>query len=283
MAKKISYMLTLIGVAALLASCSSDYHYANTFLRKFKHNKKSATEQIYVVLPREVLHTNSSLNDVDGFEMMSEGQQDSVITSMTAILNQIDDSIFLAQFNGSFLYTLSRANIPIVLVDDAGKLPQADDNHLTINIVQLEAEEFVQRSRSDFSTRKGTYYAYDYDLRHYRTNVWLKLDCGDTICPIYFKSNEIKEDFQGTVRRIKDQKATMETRYQRIGINDAYNNARILGAACATLYIEKILTEYVCRQKGTNKSYFYYNAMENSIDMIVPYQHGSQQSFEMMN
>jgi len=275
-------MLTMIGIIALLASCSSDYHYANSFIRKFKHNKKSATEQIYVVLPREVLHTNSSLNDVDGFVLMSEQQQDSVIASMTKILNIIDDSIFLAQFNNSFLYTLSRARIPIVLVNDASKLPLADDNHFTINIVQLEAEEFIQRSRSDFSTRKGTYYAYDYDLRHYRTNVWMELDKRDTVGPIYFKNNEISEDFHGTVKRIKDQVATLETHYQRIGVNDAYQSARELGAECATLYIEKMLTEYVCRQKGVNKSYFYYNPATNNIDVIIPYQYGSQESFEVM-
>ena len=279
---KITKILTMIGLVALLTGCTSDYHYANAFLRKFKQNKKTATEQIYVVLPDKVLHTNSSLNDIDGFVMMSEREQDSVIASLTQILNRIDDSIFLSQFNNSFLYTLSRTRIPIVLVSDAAKLPPTDDNHLTINIVQLEAEEFVQRCRSDFSTRKGTYYAYDYDLRHYRTNVWMELDRRDSINPIYFKNNEISETFQGTVKSIKNQTATMETHYDRIDVNDAYRSARLLGAECATLYIEKVLTEYVCRQKGTNKSYFYYNALGNSIDAVIPYEYGSKESFEVM-
>ncbi len=264
----------------LLGACSSDYHYANGFLRKFKHNKKNATEQIYVVLPHEVLHTNSSLNEVEDFPYLSTAQQDSVIDALTDLLDKVDDSIFLSQFNNAFLYTLSRARVPIVLVDNEGLLPNPDDNHLTVNIVQLEAEEFVQRNRSDFHTQKGTYYAYDYDLRHFSTNVWMKFDTRDSLGTVYFKNKEITDDFHGTVTALRNQKATLKTQFDRITLNDAYRTARQLGQECATLYIEKILTEYVSRQKGSTKSYFYYNPADNCIDVILPYEQGARSSFE---
>ena len=94
--------------ALLLTGCSADWFYAGSFLSKFEQQKDNATEQIYVSLPKSVIHTNSSLNDIAGFMFMTDREQDSVIASKTAILNRLDDSIFLAQFNGAFLFVLSR-------------------------------------------------------------------------------------------------------------------------------------------------------------------------------
>ena len=267
---------------ALLCSCSSDLYYANSFLSKFRKGKDSAVEQIYVSLPKEVIHTNSSLNSVAGFSLMSEQQQDSVIASLTAILDKVDDSLFLDQFNKAFLFTLSRTRIPIVLVGDPSQLPVADDSHFTIDVAQIEAEEYLQPTRSDFRTKKGMYYAYDYNLRHFATHVWLRMDARDSNDVLYFKNDEIAEDFQGTVKSIKDGKATMQTQFHRIDVNDAYRMARRLGSACATLYVEKLLAEYVCRAKGTNESYFYYNPGYNAIEEVIPYDEGIKQSFEKM-
>lgn len=280
--RKQLYILTVLSFILLLSSCSSDLHYANAFLRKFERNKASATEQIYVSLPRTLIHTNSSLNEVPGFSLMSEREQDSVIASLTRFLDKVDDSIFLDQFNKAFLFTLSRTRIPIVVVNDRSQLPMADDQHFTVDIVQIEAEEYVQRQRSDFRTKKGMYYAYDYDLHHFATNVWLRLDPRDTIDQVYFKNDEISDDFRGTVKSIKEGKATLKTDFDRIDINDVYRSARRLGSACATLYVEKILAEYVCRSKGTNQSYFFYNPGFNGIEEVIPYDEGIKESFEKL-
>ena len=267
---------------AVLCSCSSDFYYASSFIRKFDLEKSTATEQIYVALPKGVIHTNSSLNSIAGFMFMSEHEQDSVIASKTQILDKLDDSIFLEQFSGAFLYTLSRSKIPVVVVDDERKLPKADDQHFTVNIVQIEAEEYLQPSRSEFTTRGGLKYSYDYDLRHFATHVWLRLDARDSMDAVYFKNDEVGESFKGIVTSLKEGKATMTTRFDHIDVNDAYRLAQRLGSQCATLYIEKILTEYVCRTKGTNESYFYYDPGNNCIEQILPYDEGVKESFEKL-
>ena len=268
--------------AMFFTSCTTDWYYAGAFLNKFEMQKASATEQIYVVLPKSVIHTNSSLNDIAGFMFMSEREQDSIIASKTAILNRLDDSIFLSQFNEAFLYVLSRTKMPVVVVDDESRLPVADDQHFTVNIVQVEAEEYMQPSQSRFATRGGTKYAYDYQLRHFSMNVWLRLDARDTADALFFKNREIEESFHGTVTSLQNGKATMKTHFDRIGVGDAYQTAYAFGAQCATLYVEKILSEYVCRAKGTNKTYFYYSPSCNCIEEIVPYDEGIKTSFEKM-
>lgn len=266
----------------LASSCTSEYHYANSYLRKFKHHKKTATEKIYVCLPTTVYHTNSSLNDIADFDYLPTNKQDSIISTLTKILDKINDSLFLDQFNNSLLHTLSRTRIPIVLVDNPSQMPKTSPQTLTLHIPQLEAEEFLQRTRSDFYTQKGTYYAYDYDLRHFATNAWFIFDNTDTTHSVYFKSNEIQETFQGTVTSIRDKKASINAHFDRITPNDAYRTARDLGAHCAELYIEKILTEYVKSQTGKNDWYFIYNHFNNEINIIIPYTTGITDTFEKL-
>lgn len=266
----------------LLTGCSADWYYAGRFLTKFEYQSKDATEQIYVVLPKSVMHTNSSLNDIAGFMFMTEQEQDSVIASKTSILNILDDSIFLSQFNNAFLFVLSRTRIPIVLVDDPSRLPIPDDNHFTVNVVQFEAEEYLQPGNSGFTTKQGSKFSYDYDLRHFSINAWFELDARDTNDIIYFKNNEIAETFHGTVTSLRQDKATMKTHFDRINVNDAYRLAWNFGVQCATLYVEKMLTEYVCRTKGTNSSYFYYAPSCNCIEEIRSYDEGIKESFEKL-
>lgn len=261
-------------------SCQSEYNLADGFLRKFERQKKDATEKIYVCLPKEVLHTNSSLNDIEDFPLLGEQQQDSVIASLTAILNKLNDSIFLSQFNQSMLYAMSQSNIPIVVVQDEAQLPTADSQHFTFNVVQLEAEEYLQKSFSDFSTRNGTYYNYGYDLRHFSTNVWVKLNARDTSQAVYFKNHELADRFSGTVTQIKDGTATMKSHFDRIGTNDAYYSARVLGTECAELFIERLLTDYVKAKKGSNEYYYLYSPAANEITDGIDYKESEQTGFQ---
>lgn len=261
--------LLMTVVAMLLASCSGELSVADRYLQQYELQKDDAKEQIYVCLPKEVLHTNSSLNEIEDFAILSPTQQDSIIHSLTALLDKVNDSIFLSQFNQTLLYTLSRCQMPIIIVADSSLLPPADSLHHTLNIVQLEAEEYLQRQRSDFSTRKGTYYKYDYDLRHFSTNVWLKINACDTLQPLYFKNHELSERFHGTITSLKDGKATLQTNFPRLTINDVYYSARTLAATCGELYIERLICEHVKAQKGSNEYYFIYSPEENTItDMI---------------
>lgn len=277
--RRILFAVSFLLFALALSSCTSDYHYAKSFLRKHRRGTKKATEVIYVHVPKMVHHYNPSVDAVPGFYYMTYEQQDSVIRSLTTILDRLNDSIYLSQFSSSMLYTLSKTGIPIVLVDDEAQLPPPSKDALILDVTAVEAEEFVERTRSDFYTKNGVYYAYDYDLRHFATNVWFQLNY-DTC--YYFKSHEVSEaaNRRGTVLSLHSQKATVKVEYDRINVNDAYRSAREMGQYCACLYIEKVLHEYVNSQKGANKWYLYYDYHDNDIHVMIPYETGIQESFE---
>ncbi|MCQ2298756.1 MAG: hypothetical protein MJZ81_01340 [Bacteroidales bacterium] len=270
--KRTSFIiLSLLVSSILLSSCRGEYGYAQQLLSKHQHNRKSATEKIYVCLPTEVIHTNSSLGEVKDFAAMSEGQQDSVILSLTKVLNKIDDSLYLYYFNQSFLYTLSRTCIPIVLVSDESKLPAPSPEIFTISIPQLEAEEYVEKKISHFTTRNGNYFSYSYNLQHFSTNAWF-LFGGDS--NTYFKNKEIAETFRGVVDKLSRQtnQATLKAHIEHVTPGDVYNNAYSLGEECALYYIEYLLARYAHEKNGTKEYYYFYNRWLNEVDHASPYE-----------
>ncbi|MBR1644102.1 MAG: hypothetical protein IJ684_01865 [Bacteroidales bacterium] len=273
--------LVLLASMALLltTACNSEYQIANRYLQKFQKQRNTAVERIYVALPQTVLHTNSTLETIRDFDYLTPREQDSLIAATTLLLPAVDDSLFLDQFGHSLLYTLSRVGIPIVVVSDGSRLPKASDSVFTIDILQLEAEEFLQPARSHFTTRKGAYYAYDYNLRHFATNVWLRTNDADSVRPIYFHSDEEQETFRGTVTRLRDNQATMKGHRETLGLDKVYATARRAGNQCAILFVEELLTDQVRRVKGSNEQYFYYDPSCRCILDDVPYNEGKQQGF----
>lgn len=263
----------------LLASCSSDYHYAKQYLRKHKHKSSKATEQIYVYLPKKVSFTNTSAS-IDTTNLSPE-QQDSVHAELNAILSRLNDSIFLSQFSQSLLYTLSKSHIPVIVVQEERLLPPPSRDALILDIYALEAEEFVEPSRSDFYTRKGTYYAYDHNIRHFSGNVWLQMDYDTSF---YFYNIELSDDmdFHGVVLSMKNEKANMQVEQKKINVNDAYAVARQMGTDCAVMYIEKILHDYVRTKNGTNTWYLFYDHHDNDIHLMIPYESGTKVGFEKL-
>lgn len=278
----ISLFLSVM-ILLVASSCSSEIHYANKLLRDHKHNRNSAVEQIYVCLPSHVLHTNTSLNTVPYFDQMSYTEQNSVIDSLTRILNKLNDSIYLSQFSQSLLYTISRTCIPVTVVFHESLLPKATEHIFVLNVVQLEAEEFVERSRADFRTRKGYYFHHDYDLRHFSTNAWFEFDSPGRDTNLYFYNQEIVEDFQGTVTSLKGDKSDLNAVYQRISVNDAYFTASQLGYECGRFFVERCLHTYIKSIKGTNEWYLFYEPNSNSISGAVDYPHMKDYGFINVN
>lgn len=267
----------LVGV---MSSCSGEFSVAQKYVNQHRRGSKKITEKIYVCLPREVLHTNSNLNEILDFAYLSIAQQDSVIRANTTFLNRVDDSIFLSQFSGNLLYILSKFDVPVILVPDAGSLPKPDSEHFTLNIVQIEAEEFTTNSRSDFYTKKGAYYHYDYPLHHFSTNVWYSVNATDSAENLYFKSFDCADSFSGVVTSLKDNKATLKGKFNRINMNDIYGTATAAGYRSGVYFIEKMILDHVKSVNGKNEGYFFYYPEVQDIMEMVPVEEGLKDSFQ---
>ena len=205
---------------------------------------------------------------------MDYDAQDSIIAVHTTILNTLDDKIFLQQFNDNLLYHLKRFGIPVEVVADPNDMPKAVANKIyTLQILQIEAEEFEKKSRSDFEDNTNNmYYYYDYDLKGFSTNVWYLIN--DTTQAtdkkdVYFKNFEIIERFEGTINTIKNNVAHGKGRITKLTVNDAYSEAYKAGAITADKFCEIIINDYVGSMiKGVPLNYYYYNPVSKT---VTPY------------
>ena len=256
----------MLAIAALsLTGCITRHEMASEYLESFSGGRDCSPVKIYVYIPTEVVHTNQTLNQIDNFLYLSANVQDSIIIANTKFLNKIDDKIFLQQFTDNLLYHLRRTGAEVELVSSKSQMvpPVIDQRSFWLNILQIEAEEFVKKSRSEFEERNGTYYHYDYDLNGFSTNVWCVFGF-DTTLPVYYKSFEIMDRFKGQVEDVKNKKATVTGKFNRININDVYSDAGEAGKKTAVLYVEKLINDYLT-SKGRKDQYYIYNPVSNAL------------------
>jgi len=261
----------MMGIALCITACTSEKELANKFVEKFSMKSYIPTEKIYVSLPTSVIHTNQSLNQIENFSDLDYNIQDSVIAAHTTILNTLDDKIFLQQFSDNLLYHLKRFGIPVEVVSDPSDMPKAVANKIyTLQILQIEAEEFEKKSRSDFEDNTNNmYYYYDYDLKGFSTNVWYLINDTTPLADkkdVYFKNFETIEQFEGTINTIKDNVAHGKGRISKLTVNDAYGEAYKAGAITADKFCEMIINDYVRSIiKGVPSYYYYYNPVSKTV------------------
>ncbi|MBR4803822.1 MAG: hypothetical protein IK032_04215 [Bacteroidales bacterium] len=276
--KRITTYLMIAIAAMSLASCVTSNEMASEYLDKFPGDKNFPQVKIYVCLPTAVVHTNQTLNQIDNFLYLSPSVQDSIIIANTKFLNQIDDKVFLQQFSDNLLYHLRRTGAQVEAVADRNAMPQAGENCFVLNIPQIEAEEFIKKSRSEFVETNGTYYHYDYDLHGFSTNVWYLF--GNDTNAVYYKNFEIMDNFKGQVEEVKNKKASVTGKFRRININDVYADAGEAGKKTAVLYVEKIIDDYLAN-KGRNDQYYIYNPVSNSLGTdALSVRAGKQRTFQ---
>ena len=261
-----------MGIALCITACTSEKELANKFVEKFSMKSYNPTEKIYVSLPTSVIHTNQTLNQIENFLELDYDIQDSVIAAHTTILNTLDDKIFLQQFNDNLLYHLKRFGIPVVVVADPKDMPKAVANKIyTLQILQIEAEEFEKKSRSDFEDNTNNmYYYYDYDLKGFSTNVWYLINDTTSAADkkdVYFKNFETIEQFEGTINTIKNNVAHGKGKINKLTVNDAYSEAYKAGAITADKFCEMIINDFVKSMiKGLPSYYYYYNPVSKTVN-----------------
>lgn len=279
--KKTKIALVALVSALLMSGCISSGEMAAEYFDNLSSGKNEVGKAIiYVCLPTSVVHTNQTLNQIEGFMNLSTPVQDSIIVANTKFLDKVVDKTFLKHFNDNLLYHLQRTGINTVVVDNAGKLPQPNDTTFVLNIPQIEAEEFIKKSRSEFTETNGTYYHYDYDLNGFSTNVWYLFGKNDSTGDVFYKNFEVMDSFHGEVEKLKNGVATVAGKYTRINLNDVYNTASTAGKKTAVFFVEKIVNDYLV-SKGRTDKYYIYNPVKNIIDDYgISVQGGKRRTFQ---
>ncbi len=286
--KRLLFAVFFLSFSFFFYSCSIEYDAANNYLDRHISPKQGTgiEEKIYVVLPTHVIHTNDAINKIEGFQNLPESEQDRLIKEKTKFLDKLNDSILIAQFNEHFLYNLGRFGIPIIITTPEN-IPQPDEGKIfTINVAQMEAEEYtvVERLDSYFqfiknpnypSDNRNTiqkYYKQDVNLDAFSLNVWFSYNEKDTsMKKVYYKSFEVRDGLEGDIILNEENNDKAEAIYKisKLNLNDIYYTPFMAGKMSATLFIEKWINDYVNLSENGAFNYFFYDPKINKIDGYV--------------
>ena len=165
---------------------------SQNFAREFIENQKdkSKTEVVYVDFVDEILHTNTTLSMMEGFDELDAETKDLLTKKYTLVSDKVNDSILLSVFKTKFLSTLNSFGFD-VRECKADSFPQTiQPNEHTLQVAQFELEEFMVNDTIAAKDNNQTI-SYTKLLSGIRWNTWLKYNTSDTnTCLIFFADDE---------------------------------------------------------------------------------------------
>jgi hypothetical protein len=211
---------------------------------------------VYLVTTDTLLYSNDAMAQLNELKDYDAHVYDSLMERYVRIDGKISDSIIISQFKSTLIAELENMGLKVVPVK-ASELPDSlSSGRHTLNIAQLEVEEFVTQD-SIWSDENGKAYSYRVPLNGVSFNAWFFYDEKDTANRLTLFSNEVITDgLQGNITYNND-KAVVKYHITRINPNDAYSIACITAKNSAIYFYNLLLNKYVFNAtKGEDKSYY---------------------------
>lgn len=214
------------------------------------------SETIYVGFTDRIMHTNSTINSMPGFDELDSTSQAQLRDKYTLVLDKVHDDILLSEFRAEFLSTLSTLGFKVVECNPQDFPAQLKTGEHTLSIAQLELEEYM--SRDSLATNQyGQHITYDKLLNGLRWNTWLLFDQADsTSRQMFFADDETTDDFFGYIEQDNGQ---YYVNYQitKINPNDAYLLARSNAEICGRYLFNFLMNKYVWLKSEGSPTYYY--------------------------
>lgn len=231
---------------------------SQNFAREFIENQKdkSKTEVVYVDFVDEILHTNTTLSMMEGFDELDAETKDLLTKKYTIVSDKVNDSILLSVFKTKLLSTLNSFGFD-VRECKADSFPQTlQPNEHTLQVAQFELEEFVVNDTIAAKDNNQTI-SYTKLLSGIRWNTWLKYNTSDTnTCLIFFADDETTDDFFGFIEKTGGQYYADYT-LTKINPNDAYLLAHSNAELCGRYFFNFLMNRYVWLKTSGNPPMYY--------------------------
>lgn len=231
---------------------------AQNFAKEFValQSDTATSETIYVGFTDRIMHTNSTINSMPGFDELDSTSQAQLRDKYTLVLDKVHDDILLSEFRAEFLSTLSTLGFKVVECNPQDLPAQLKTGEHTLSIAQLELEEYM--SRDSLATKQyGQHITYDKLLNGLRWNTWLLFDQADsTSRQMFFADDETTDDFFGYIEQDNGQ---YYVNYQitKINPNDAYLLARSNAEICGRYLFNFLMNKYVWLKSEGGPTYYY--------------------------
>lgn len=264
--------IVFISIIVLICSLSlNGQNFAKDFLQK---QKDSITRDVvYLYISPTIIYRNESIEKMPNFDNLDQEVQNDLLSKYAPLIKKIKDSILLNNYTLELTNTLNSLGFKVIIASNESQLPQTvDETHHTLNVAQLEIEEFSTTDSLFYEgNNKEVYYKL---LNGVRFNSWLIYNEADTNSRlVFYLDEEIKDFFDGEIR-IVDGNYIASYDYEKIRVEDAYSTANISGITSAQYFFNFLMNKYVWIKSSGIDTYYY------GIDTKAKKIHSENQPFD---
>ncbi len=239
------YGVIIVTLSMLLfSSCTIEHRLAKEYIRK-------GHDEALLVIPSDFLYkTNTSYQEPDPVNLISERAKDSVGYFNSTYLQYISDSVFLEKFYNAFLKEMEESGYDIYLPADSLVFESESQQKWTIRFAQLQLEEDNRKFYKDTYDAEENYYYKEYDISSVGINTWTEVSFSGSEDQkrLLYLSGFIEDEFEGGFSYNRfDDKMYFNDKTLRITYNDIYRMAGDSGKKHAELLIDYLLNDYIRR------------------------------------
>lgn len=247
--------IVIISIFALFSSfIVNGQNHANEFLNN--QNNSENKDNIYLYINPEIIYRNKSIETIENFIELEEEIQKELLNKYAPLIDSIQDSLLLSNYIQELKNTLSTMGFNVLTVSNPNLLPKTvDPTHHTLNIAQIEIEEFTEIDSLVYKRKVNE--KYYKQINGFRFNSWLIYNEADTNSRlVFFLDQEIRDLFEGEINLID---GAYFASYDHIKIRpeETYLIANISGRISAQYFFNFLMNKYVwIKSLGQDNSYY---------------------------
>jgi len=160
-------VIGLLLIITSLFSCSAEKKLAIEFARNQDNGN------VLVLAPDYLYKANLKAYLLDSVDYNRNDDKDSVLLVHSDYLNDLNDSLFIANYILGYTKTLNKLGFRVFMADEADEFMAMDSNIYQINIAQVELEETIYTYRDEAQVY-DSYFFHDHNLNAVYVNSWFE-------------------------------------------------------------------------------------------------------------
>jgi hypothetical protein len=210
-----------------------------------------------VLAPEFIFKDNLKTYEFPRLDSLEEWEQDSLLLAGSLFLKDIDDSVLMDRFIGSFTGRLQKHGFSVMRESSIDQFLTEHQHGLVFNFAQVSIEEFVHPYNFDYDLFGEAYSVTDIDLNAISINVWIEVSRlnSQTKNKVLFASDFLTDELDGYFRQyIFTGETKFEYTIDTISTSDIEDFADMLGSKYADNLYDYFLNEYVRSNAPENYS-----------------------------
>jgi hypothetical protein len=254
-----SFLSLIILLTLLTTSCSVEKKLAEGFVK----TPPGITLQVFT--PDLLFKFNHKGEEIDGFDTLTDVQQDSALFVNSKYVQYVDDSIFLENYINNFINELRTLGFVVYLDHSVDSFLQGQPQSYIVNISQLQMDEY-KFPLEDSEPFFDTVYSKAFLLDAVDVSTWFELSKINTPNPkktVLFSTFTVSDGFDGN---FLVNGFTMDVQYRykidSLKLKDVYELSVYAGKKDASYLFDFFMNQYIAFHlpDGMEPAYFlHYN------------------------